>query len=566
VSLVAWDTQHDQGEVWLRTAGIFTPNDILMTPGADVGVDGKAYSATFSNVLGGGWGLTPIVIEAYTADTQAEPYPLNDYARIFADPGGQSAIAGEVFNALTKQPANGAVVTVTNTGAGADPLPYPVTDGTYNVTVLADTYSVKAVHSVYFLQDTIYDVVVPPQTTVYVCFGLAPKYLDDPKEALATISGHVRDEATGLPIAGAQTTLDGGDATGGVIQTRITDEHGHFCFYAVPTFQQTDWTVHAFHSDYLPDSIENVPSLKNKSTPQVDFGLTPLQGPPIWRENFEPGSSNVGTMQDWSFDSVMTERWPEDEYGNPLPGASDFHDEPRDSDILWRVWNPLAKPIQDVFFHVTVPNPPGPDTTICWLPPDDLSDGWIPAPFEGDRYLWYGEDFDDTPGQLPQGDYTHRGSFIDEWSWDDYGMWRWLGGYSANEFNAGWAMTGPIDLSAYSELTLTFQSYWEIEAVDPSIEYDAMDVLISTDGLWWDRLDRLNPLAEPIPDEGNEAKAYTTAGFDQAAVWSPSVIDISAYGGNSQVWLRFDFDTRDMLYNGFRGWILDDIAIYPFKM
>jgi len=539
VTLTAWDSQTDQGEVWLRTGGIFTTDDILMTPGASVAPDGRQYSATFSNSLGGGSGLTPILIEAYNSDTDAEPFPLNNYAVIYADPGGESAIGGDVFNAVNKQPVNGSVVTITNTGAGGSPAPITVTDGTYYQTVLAGTYNVSTYHSSYFLQDTIYDVDVPPDTTVFVCFGLAPKYLDDPDEALASISGHIKDSGTHEPIPGAQATLDGGSATGGIIQSRVVDANGHYCFYAVPTFQQDNWTVHAYHPDYLPDDLEDIPSAKDKSTPQVDFDLTPVGQPAIWRETFEEGPSNIGTQQDWTLDSVYTETWPGD-------GTTSYHSQHRDSDILWRVLNPISDPVQDIFYT----------NGICQVPPDDTSDGWMPDPYEGHRYFWYGEEADDTPG----GTSFHSGSFIDEWSSGNTG----LGGTSSNGFNAGWAKAGPIDLSGYDELTIVLQTYWEIEAVDPAYEYDAMDILISTDGVIWNRLDRLNPLADPVPDENNDAKAYTSSGFDQAAAWAPFVMDISSYGGNAEVYLRLDFDTRDPLYNGFRSWVVDDIAIWPY--
>jgi len=541
VDVVVHDSQEDHGEVWLRTGGIFTNpgEDILMDFVADLGEGAKAYRATFSNTFGGGSGLTPILIEAYTDDLGVEAYPLNDYARIFADPGGESAIAGEVFNAITTQAANGAVVNITNTGGGGNPLPYNITDGTYYVGVLAGTYHVNAVHSLYFVQETMYDVVVPPDTVVYVCFGLAPYYLDDPDEALASISGHVRDSTTGDPIVGAQATLDGGSTTGGVIQARNTDEHGHYCFWAVPTYQQDIWTVHAYHPDYIPDDLDDIPSAKDKSTPQVDFDLVPLTQNAVWEEDFEPGPSNVGTKHDWYYDSVTTQTWP----GGS--GVTNYHNNHRNSDILWRVYDPGANPVQCTFYV----------NGICSLPPDDTSDGWMPDPFGGHRYMWYGEDLDDTPGP------AHSGSFIDEWTGGTGS-----GGTSTNSYNAGWAKTGPIDLTGYDELTLSFQSYWEIEAVDPSIQYDAMDILISTDDLHWDRLDRLNPLAEPVPDSGNAAKAYTSSGFYQAAIWSPSIIDISSYGGNDTVYLRFDFDTRDPLYNGFRGWLVDDVVIYPYAI
>ncbi len=540
IDLVVWDSQDDHGEVYLRTSGIFTVDDILMTPGPSVGNHGKGYTATFSNTIGGGSGLVKILIEAYTADTDLEPYPMNDYAPIFADPGGESAIAGDVFDALNKLPGNTAVVTIHNTGGGADPLPYTITDGTYFVPVLAGNYAVDAVHNLYQKQDTLYDVIVPPETTVLVCFGLAPKWLAGAGEGLATISGVVRNSTDGEPIFAAGVTLDGGPELGGVIQARNTDLRGHYCFYAVPTEQQDNWTVHCFHSDYLPKDYENVPSAKNMSTPQIDFDLVPVSQDYVWFEDFEAGPSNVGTQEDWYFERVVTDGWP----GGS--GVTDYHDTPTPGDNLWRVIDPSSPPILDTFY----------DNGICTIPPDDTSGGYMTEAFEGHKYLWYGEDLDETPPATP-----HSGSFIDEWDGGTMG-----GGRSANGPNACVAKTGAIDLSGYDELTLTLQTWWGIEAVDPSIMYDAMDILISTDGVAWDRLDRLNPLAEPIPDGGNAAKAYTSAGFFMAPVWAPILLDISDYGGNSEVYLRLDFDTRDALYNGFRGWVVDDMVIWPYTI
>ena len=539
IDCIVWDSQADHGEVWLRTGGIFTTpgTDLLMTPGSTVGDHGRNYSATFVDTFGGGSGLTPILIEAYTTDTVAEPYPLNDYARIFADPGGDSAIGGEVFNALTKQPVNGAIVEINNTSGGGSPLPITITDGTYYSTVVPGTYNVKAYHSSYFAQDTLYDANVPAGTTVYICFGLPPKYLDDPNEAMASISGHIRSSAGGEPIVGAQATLDGGVATGGIIQTRIADSHGHFCFYAIPTYVQNNWTVAAYHPEYLPENLDNIPSQANKSTPQVDFDLTPLTADALWRETFEAGPSNVGTQHDWFFESTVNSYW---------PGGSqvtNFHNTPRASDKLWNVFDPITNPTVDIFYT----------NGECILPPDDTSGGTVPDPYEGHQFLWYGEELDTTP-------VTHSGSFIDEWN----GQVQYNGGTSSNGYTAGWAKTGPIDLTGQTELTLTFQSWWEIEAVDPAAVYDNIYVLISTDDVHWDLLDRPNPDADPIPDAGNYQYTYTSAGFNQAAVYSPVILDISAYAGNPEVWIRLDFDTFDPLYNGFRGWIVDDMAIWPW--
>ena len=541
VSLVAYDSQLDHGEIWLRTGGIFTVDDILMTPGAAVGEDGREYSTTFSNSLGGGSGLTPILIEAYTNDLADESYPLNDYARIFADPGGASAIAGDVFDALNTSPLTNipasTTITVNNTSGGPDPLPFNITDGTYYVTVQAGNYAVDVINSNYHKQDTLYDVIVPPDSVVLVCFGMAPKWLG---EGISTISGVCTDAQTDEPIQNVGLTLDGGPSVGGIIQSRVTDDRGHYCFYSVPTEQQDIYTVHAFHPDYIPQDYEDVLTAANKTTPQIDFYLGTSSAEPIWSEDFEPGSSNVGTKQDWFWDRVVSEGLP-----NPPENMTNYHGQHEVGDILWRVIDPSDPPILNTFY----------DNGICTLPPDDLTDGYMPEAYGGHRFMWYGEELDDTPGP------PHSGSFIDEWG-GGYGD----GGNSTNGNNAGIARTGPIDLTGYDELTLTLQTWWEIEAVDPSMMFDAMDVLISTDMVSWDLLDRLNPLAEPVPDSGNAKKAYTSAGFDQAAVWSPQLFDLSSFGGNSEVYLRFDFDTRDSLYNGFRSWVVDEVEIWDYAI
>jgi hypothetical protein len=546
VDCTVWDSQDDHGEVWLRTAGIFTAGDIQMTAGALVGTHGRKYSATFSNTVGGGSGLTPILIEAYTTDTVVEPFPLNDYARIYADPGGASAIAGDIFDALNKTPITSnpfqTLVNITNTSGGGSPLPYEVTDGTYFVTVVAGTYSVNVTTNLYQLQSTLYDAVVPADTTVLVCFGMAPKWLTTPGSGIATISGVCRDSSSGDPIPGVGVTLDGGPSVGGIIQSRVTDNRGHYCFYAVPTQQQAIYTVHAFHPEYVPQDYLNVNSAKNRSTPQIDFDLVKTTADALWAEDFETGSSNVGTKQDWFWSRVASEAWWGGETGNTT-----YHDQSQAGDILWRVTDPTSPPFQCTFYV----------NGISTLPPDDITDAYMPEAYQGHRYMWHGEELDNTPPSSP-----HSGSFIDEWDGNTS-----PGGTSSIYSTAGVARTGPINLTGYTELTLTLQTWWEIESVDPSIQYDAMDILISKDTVSWDRLDRLNPLAEPIPDDAwqNAPKPYTSAGFFQAAVWSPVVLDLSAYGG-STVYLRFDFDTIDPLYNGFRSWVVDDIQIWPYSI
>ncbi len=60
--------------------------------------------------------------------------------------------------------------------------------------------------------------------------------------------------------------------------------------------------------------------------------------------------------------------------------------------------------------------------------------------------------------------------------------------------------------------------------------------------------------------EDRESIPYTSGGFNQAPVWIYHNIDISQYVGQ-KVHIQFDFQTLDSLYNGFRGWFIDDVKV-----
>ncbi|WP_028671046.1 hypothetical protein [Saccharospirillum impatiens] len=54
---------------------------------------------------------------------------------------------------------------------------------------------------------------------------------------------------------------------------------------------------------------------------------------------------------------------------------------------------------------------------------------------------------------------------------------------------------------------------------------------------------------------------FSNRGYNKAPAWLwQEPIDISDYTGE-QLRLRFTFDTVDELYNGFRGWLVDEVRI-----
>jgi len=74
-------------------------------------------------------------------------------------------------------------------------------------------------------------------------------------------------------------------------------------------------------------------------------------------------------------------------------------------------------------------------------------------------------------------------------------------------------------------------------------------------------LKRLNPGTDPTSPEDRRTLAYTSGGFPNVApIWREEAIDISAYRGQT-VRIRFAFNTVDHQYNGFRGWLVEDVRI-----
>ncbi len=72
-------------------------------------------------------------------------------------------------------------------------------------------------------------------------------------------------------------------------------------------------------------------------------------------------------------------------------------------------------------------------------------------------------------------------------------------------------------------------------------------------------LGRLNPYSDPIIEDRN-ALPFTSGGFNKAPLWVNVEYDLSAYVGKD-IQLKFEFRTVDALFNGFRGWFVDDVLV-----
>ena len=161
-------------------------------------------------------------------------------------------------------------------------------------------------------------------------------------------------------------------------------------------------------------------------------------------------------------------------------------------------------------------------TTGLWHlvgPGDTYQDYYSPT-----HSFWYGQDF--------TGDY-------DTWTWEPVP-------------NSGSLISPPIYLSGPA--VLTFWTSWEIEAEDPS-GFDLMQVWVN-----YGMVDTLVLQLNPTWDPGDEFGYYSSAGYNKPRIWVKHTVDLSAFIGKT-VFVEFYFDTVDELYNDYRGWYVDDVAI-----
>lgn len=175
--------------------------------------------------------------------------------------------------------------------------------------------------------------------------------------------------------------------------------------------------------------------------------------------------------------------------------------------------------------------------------PDELSDfAYLPQAIHGNFVWWYGE--------------ADTGTFIGTQREGDYPL---SGGMSVSS-NDGTLTSPPISLSDASNPQLDLQTWWEIESVNPNSNgFDLMHIAISQDGENFITVRTLNPYVDPN-DSDRDAKPFSSAGFNRMPVWANETLDLSSYAG-SEIRIRFTFSTIDSLYNGFRGWVIDNLRV-----
>jgi immune inhibitor InhA-like protein/thrombospondin type 3 repeat protein len=240
--------------------------------------------------------------------------------------------------------------------------------------------------------------------------------------------------------------------------------------------------------------------------------------------------------------------------------------------VFWhKVTNPQATPVLnaaggcDPEAEFSPPNDINPDlVTLPNANPLDetpLVPALLPAPASGTHAWWFGVDangtFIDNPFNVGIQDCKNGGlSTVPE------------GQITAN--HSGSLTSPPISLAGLSSPTLRFKTWFEVESVNVD-HFDLMTVEVSKDGgASFVEIGRFNPAAnvngppdQPFTSGGSAripAGEFGTRYVALPAVWIDAGFDLTAFAGQS-ILIRFNFNTGDQLYNGFRGWFIDDVKV-----
>ncbi|WP_411691929.1 carboxypeptidase regulatory-like domain-containing protein [Acinetobacter gandensis] len=383
--------------------------------------------------------------------------------------------------------------------------------GTYYVLVTKNGQSVVSVFLIH-----------PKNTNKSIVLNVVLNCLDQDCQTLSdapvndavvgTFSGQVIFK--GKPLVNAQVSLSGGAATNGAFVSALTDANGYFTL----SFNVSNALLEALKNATLTISGAGFNSITKKVTVIASsasghqFEVLPetASADVVWRETFE-------------VDSATRNAW--------------IRSQPSVANVDWQLLN-KGHNIRNNQVSQRVR-----------LAPNDQSQGKVPEPLQGNTAYWYGDKV--------------NGNFIGALS-DSSTALEFDGGTSQYD-NRGELISPVINLSQYqAPLSLSFKTWWEIESVNPNNQgFDLMNILVSTDGgNSFKTLARLNPLADPSSAYERAPIPYSNLGFNLApAAVQQEAISLDEYAGKANVQLKFQFRTVDELYNGFRGWMIDDVVI-----
>lgn len=330
------------------------------------------------------------------------------------------------------------------------------------------------------------------------CTDLSCSDVDGINALVGQFTGKVVSD--NLPVANAQVSLTAGPQTNGAYVTAITDANGYFSLpinvatklASVVENSTLKILAAGYETQELAVNVNASGSYANTFNLSKAYTASPKV---LWHETFEADSKTRDSWLTYSTNAQVS-------------------------------WNRLDGP------YSIINNAAG---LLSFVATNDLSQGKISAPLEGNTSYWFGD--------AVTGNY----------------------GSAATKSSFGELESPSIDLSQYSKpLSLSFKTWWEIESVNPNQKgFDIMDVLISKDGgKTYFVLTRLNPLSDPQSSLALDHVPYTNAGYYLAPILTQQEpISLDEYVGQKDVRIKFRFNSVDQHYNYFRGWMLDDIKI-----
>lgn len=197
----------------------------------------------------------------------------------------------------------------------------------------------------------------------------------------------------------------------------------------------------------------------------------------------------------------------------------------------------------------------GSQVTVSYPDPADTQVNLLPA-YAGDWILWYGNPITGTISDTDEN--------------------------TSLEPNSGTAESPVIDLSNYSFATAELKTWFEVESVEVAAgQFDQMHILVAVvdeqvpagepiiiaDGTdsyslkqgEYNHLTSFNPDVEP-PGMQKSFLNYSSGGPNAVPVWISRQINLNPFVGH-KIRIMFAFATEDTLYNGFRGWGIDEARV-----
>ena len=367
-------------------------------------------------------------------------------------------------------------------------------------------------------------------------------------------------------LENVQIELSGGVGTNGAVASAVTNADGEFSLIINVSLDKLlamrEATIRivreGFQTQYIPFNVAEIANVQTVTAiAGLNYSLQPQTElvETFYQEDFEQLTDGAvcGMWSAASFEAIT----PPEGIPDDVPGEEPVKVIPTSLSILvaanldaveeaeaLNLWHSHSSGLS-IINQAVVEN-------LVSLAPDDQSGGKIPDP-QGNYACWYGQSAAGNVGQ---------GNFLGDI--DDTNGGVESDGGESDRYNAGAIVSPLIDLTnASAPLALDFNTWWEIESVNPNENgFDLMIISVSTDnGSSWSDIARLNPLSDPIGGE-RAPLPYSNRGFNKAPLWlSQEPVSLSDFAGQ-QIKLRFAFTTQDSLYNGFRGWLVDDIAIY----